>query len=462
MPDDVHRVLELIRRHGWNATSFQVLEAGYRYWFAEDACVAYVDTGRTWVAAGAPIAATPRLTEVTDAFMAAGRAAGRRVVFFGVEERFVAAVRGTLAAFKIGEQPTWDPAHWEAGVRGSRSLREQLRRARAKGVRVRAVGAAELGPGMPLRAEVDRLVARWLASRPMAPMGFLVDVEPYRFADERRYFAAECDGRLVGFLAAVPIYGRRGWLVEDLLRAPEAPNGTNEVMIDAAMRAFATEGATFVTLGMVPLAGVERWLARARDVMRPLYDFRGLDAFKTKLRPSAREPIWLAHPPKMRQLAALRAVLTAFARGSLVRFGVATIARGGAHTLRLLAALLVPWACMLALAPERWFPSRAAQIAWVAFDAGLAVALWSLARRYRRGLGAAVAWAVSGDALLTLAQAILWNLPRMGAPSEALAIGVACLAPVGGAIIAWGALARHRTLAPAPAPQRGPGRSARA
>jgi hypothetical protein len=22
-----------VRRHGWNATSFQVLEGGYRYWF---------------------------------------------------------------------------------------------------------------------------------------------------------------------------------------------------------------------------------------------------------------------------------------------------------------------------------------------------------------------------------------------------------------------------------------------
>src|SRR5690606_21071121 len=52
------RVLELLRRHGWNTTSFQVLERGFAYWFHPDldACVAYVDTGRAWVAAGAPIA----------------------------------------------------------------------------------------------------------------------------------------------------------------------------------------------------------------------------------------------------------------------------------------------------------------------------------------------------------------------------------------------------------------------
>ena len=43
------RVLALLKRHGWNATSFQILEPGFRYWFDGDAlgeaCVGYVDTG---------------------------------------------------------------------------------------------------------------------------------------------------------------------------------------------------------------------------------------------------------------------------------------------------------------------------------------------------------------------------------------------------------------------------------
>lgn len=74
------RVLALLERHGWNATSFQVLGAGFRYWFAgDDACVGYVDTGRAWVAAGPPIAAPERLAETAAAFARAAAAAGRRV-----------------------------------------------------------------------------------------------------------------------------------------------------------------------------------------------------------------------------------------------------------------------------------------------------------------------------------------------------------------------------------------------
>ena len=53
---DRARALALVERHGWNATAFQTVEPGYSYFFHDDdACVAYVDTGSAWVAAGAPL-----------------------------------------------------------------------------------------------------------------------------------------------------------------------------------------------------------------------------------------------------------------------------------------------------------------------------------------------------------------------------------------------------------------------
>lgn len=68
-------------RHGWNATSFQVLEPGFRYfWDGPDACIAYVDTGAAWVTAGAPLAEVARFAAAMERFCAAARAARRRVV----------------------------------------------------------------------------------------------------------------------------------------------------------------------------------------------------------------------------------------------------------------------------------------------------------------------------------------------------------------------------------------------
>jgi lysylphosphatidylglycerol synthetase-like protein (DUF2156 family) len=322
------RVLELLRRHGWNATSFQALEEGFVYAFEEAGrgCVAYFDTGAAWVVAGAPITRAEDLEATADWFIARARRAKRRVAFFAVEQRFLDAMR--LPSIPVGEQPVWDPTAWAESLRGARSLKEQLRRARAKGVVTRSVDAREIeSRASRVRGAIEELIARWLASRGMAPMGFLVDVQPFAFAAERRYVVAEHAGKVVAFLASVPVYARGGWLLEDLVRDPEAPNGTAELVVDFGMRALAAEGSRYATMGLAPLAGAAGWLRVARDSTHALYDFEGVRSFKAKLRPQAWEPIHLAYARDGSANLALFDSLAAFARGSLVRFGAQTLMR---------------------------------------------------------------------------------------------------------------------------------------
>jgi phosphatidylglycerol lysyltransferase len=444
---DRARALALLKRHGWNATSFQILEPGFRYWFAGDhACVGYVDTGQAWIAAGAPIAPDEALAETAAGFTAAARAAGRRAAFFATEERLARdPALAALAALRIGEQPVWDPAGWDATVRGARSLREQLRRARAKGVVVRAPSAAELADaGAPTRRAVDALIARWSQGHPLPPMGFLVQVHAYEHLEERRCFVAERDGRVVGFLAAVPVYARAGWLFEDLLRDPAAPNGTAELLVDAAMRAAAAEGSRYVTLGLAPLAGtLPAWLRAARRSGGGLYDFEGLRAFKAKLRPAAWAPISLSYPAAQGAARTVRDVLEAFARGGLWRFGVATLLRAPAVLVQLLAVLLVPWTALLALADtRRWFPTRGVQLGWILFDLALAAALVRLGRRWRTGLDVALAALVTLDAILTTFEAFSFNLSRPLTRVDLLVVTVALAGPTLAAIALWRGVAR--------------------
>lgn len=444
MDDDRSRVLALLKRHGWNATSFQILEAGFRYWFDPegDACVAYVETRGAWVVAGAPVAAPERIGAVAHAFVAHARAHGRRCSFFAAEPRLVEAA--ALPALRIGEQPVWDPARWAGTVAGSRTLREQLRRARNKGVEVRELAPAELDAGAPMRAAVEALIQRWLHARVMAPMGFLVDVQPFSFAAERRYFVAVREGAVVGFLAAVPVYARGGWLFEDFIRDRVAPNGTAELLVDAGMRSAGAAGSRYVTLGLAPLAGdVGGWLRAVRRWSAALYDFSGLHAFKAKLRPDTWEPIFLAHPPGTSGNAALYDALAAFARGSFVRFGGETLLRGPAGVVRLLAALLVPWTVLLALAPARWFPSPAVRAAWVGFDVLLVVALFALTFRWRAWLGTLLAGAITIDALLTAMQIFVWDFPRGRSTGDWLIYAIAIAGPTVAALVLWGAVGHH-------------------
>jgi phosphatidylglycerol lysyltransferase len=446
---DRARVLELVKRHGWNATSFQVLESGFRYWLdGDDACVAYVETRGAWVVAGAPICAPERLGETAARFVTAASAAGKRVAFFAAEPRFVEATR--WPSMQIGEQPVWDATRWPETVTATKSLREQLKRAANKGVTVRRLDAADVQTGSPLRHAIETLIERWRHDKPMAPMGFLVDVQPFSLPDERRYFVAERDGAVVGFLAAVPIYRRQGWLLEDFLRDPAAPNGTAELLVDAAMRALGEKGSRYVTLGLSPLSGpVAGWLRVARRASRALYDFAGLRAFKAKLRPHAWEPIELVHPPSTSSHVALVDALAAFARGSFLRFGGATLLRGPALVVRVLAALLVPWTILLALADPRWFPARWTQTAWVIFDLALATLLFSLTRRWRHWLGVLVAGAITADAIVTALQVALFDA-RNVVGIDWLVVAISLAGPSLAAVVSWGAVGHRRAQPPPP------------
>ena len=215
---------------------------------------------------------------------------------------------------QIGAQPVWDPHKWPEILTGSRSLREQLRRAKAKSVRMRMLEPYEIQPGTRLRASIETLTSRWLSSRGAAPMKFLLEVELFSYFRERRVYAAMLGDALVGVLNAVPIYARNGWFFEDILRDPLAPNGTAELLIDAAMRQAVDERSSMVTMGMVPLAGnVPYWIRTARKMGGAIYDFDGLRRFREKLHPDDWEPVLLRYPESQMAFTAvwdsLRAVM---------------------------------------------------------------------------------------------------------------------------------------------------------
>lgn len=442
-------MLALLRRHGFNTTSFQALEDGLEYWwFDDDACVAYADDGRAWVAAGAPIAAAERIEVVASAFVEVARAAGRRAVFFASQERL--ASLANLRSVVVGLQPVWDPRDWGQLAESSRSFRYQLSRATAKGLSVRRLDPAELSDSRgSTRIGIERLIEHWLAGRRMSPMRFLVRVEPFSFAAERRSFVAEVDSVVVGFLSAVPVYARNGWFIEDVVRARNAPNGTVESLIDAAMRHAAADGSSWATLGLVPLAGpVPRWMQRIAWITRPLYDFAGLHAFKAKLEPSRWEPVYVTHAHDVATPIAVLDGLRAFAGGNLAVFAARTLIEGPAVVLWSLALLLIPWTAALWFADTAtWFPSLAVHHAWIAFDVVICAAMIALARRFRPRLGAVVAIAVTADAVLTLVQALAWNLRRIDSALEALVVLVACAAPIFAALVLWRAVRRERRLA---------------
>jgi phosphatidylglycerol lysyltransferase len=312
---------ELIRHHGRDTVAAQGLGPGFAGWVGATGGAAYVDTGGAWVVAGSPLAPLDRLAVAAAELTEAAAAAGRRASFFAAEQPLVdAGLRGLL----IGEQPVWRTDAWPAVLARDGSLRYQLARARRKGVTVREATVAELAPGTWLRDALGDVGARWQAGHRLPPMRFLVELAPLAGFVERHVVVAEREGTVVGFGSAVPVPARGRAFLEHFVRAPDAPNGTIELIVDAVMRAgLAAE----LTLGLAPLAGqVARWLRIARWVGGSLYRFAGLRAFKAKLRPDAWEPVYLCTCGAS-TLVALRDALRAFAGGSLLAYAGLAVAR---------------------------------------------------------------------------------------------------------------------------------------
>lgn len=440
--------MEHVRRFGRDAVAFQALQSEMRHWFdtpppeGTGGCVAFFDTGAAWVAAGGPLAPEADSGRAACRFVEAARVAKRRASFFATER-----ILPGFGAIPLGEQPVFAPSRWLDGPARGRRMREQLRRARAKGVRVRSIGPDALRAGTPLRAEVDALAADWLRGRPMEPMGFLVALELFHVPCEHRYLAAERAGRLIAFLSAVPVPAREGWLVESVVRAPDAPNGTSETLF-AALCAEVS-GSQIVSLGLAPLSGARPAWARIVAVLgRPLYDFAGLRAFKVRLHPDRWEPVFLLHP---RQGGAARPVLDAlraFAGGSLVRFGARSVLAHPAGPPWALAMILTVWTVVLAALTVADTAAifgfgRVTLTGWVAFDALLALLLFRFARRPRPGaLLVATALAV-GDAILSIVHLEQAGLPR--ASWHLMLRLLATAGPVAGALaLAWAMLVRIR------------------
>jgi phosphatidylglycerol lysyltransferase len=125
--------------------------------------------------------------------------------------------------------------------------------------------------------------------------------------DRLLYVATRGDdaaARPIGFLLASPVPLRQGYLFEQIVRCPTAPNGTAELLIDAAMRDLASRGCGYVTQGLVALSKQARaamhdnplWLralfAWARAHGNRFYNFRGLESFREKMQPQSWETIY--------------------------------------------------------------------------------------------------------------------------------------------------------------------------
>lgn len=322
--ETLEQTRRLVLAYGWNSTSYQILNPGIRRWFSKkyDAVVGFAACSGVRVVAGSPVCAVERLPEIVAEFELDAARNNETVCYFCAEERLESIYddSSTHAKILLGAQPVWNPANWAGITIKQKSLRAQFNRARNKGVSV-SEWSAEKSRNHPMLVESVR---EWLAVKNLPPLHFLIEPNTLARIYDRRVFVAERRGEVVGFVMLSPVSQRNGWLFEQFIHRPNAPNGTIELLIDTAMRALAEEGFEYATLGLSPLstrAQVESfknpfWLRILLAWMRlhgkRFYNFGGLDSFKAKFQPEKWEAVFaVSNQPRITPVL-LYAIASAF------------------------------------------------------------------------------------------------------------------------------------------------------
>jgi lysylphosphatidylglycerol synthetase-like protein (DUF2156 family) len=299
-PDPTDNLLRLQTLHGYNAHSLVSIAPGAATWTMPgiDGAIIYGEFGRVWLAAGDPLAHSDDIKLLVTGFMAAASKAKRIAAFVPATDRFAReAIKLGLTAIKIGAAPYFELPTWDPRGNSAKHLRAGINRALRAGVYVELVENMDSA----FRRETADLCLQWLKSRRAAAnFGWLLALDPLATAERKKLFAARDNNQcLVGLVAASPIPARNGWYLEDVLRAPNAPPGTADLLVVEALKYLKKSGAALATLGTAPLAGdgdddisthdhpvIERALRSASSRLNTFYNFEGLRRFKGKFVPS--------------------------------------------------------------------------------------------------------------------------------------------------------------------------------
>lgn len=298
--DPTEYLLELQAEYGYNAHSLVSIAPGADAWSHRgiDGAVIYSKFGHVWLAAGDPVTSPDEAVHLALEFARAAHSKGRVAAFVPATARFaLAASKSGFSAIKVGAAPYFDLTTWAPRGDRAKKMRAGVNQAHRAGVTVESWDTFDAS----LKHETADLCLRWLGTRRAATtFGWLLALDPFLHGDRKRFYGArDAAGRLVGLVAASPMPARECWYLEDVLRQPDAPQGTADLLVVEALNQLAASGEKFATLGTSPLAKdgedlvpsgdhkvVERALEVASKRLGPFYNFEGLRRFKAKFVPT--------------------------------------------------------------------------------------------------------------------------------------------------------------------------------
>ncbi len=253
------RAAELIARDGWMSTVYFTRGADKSYFWSPSgrSLIAYRVTLGVALALSDPIGPAEEREATLRAFVAYCRAQDWQVALYQTTGEFKQVCRHLgMHAIKIGEDPIVALDRFTLAGKIGAPVRHSVARARRGGLSVR------IFQGEPIPEDIfagmRRISAAWLhMQKATIQFGYSMGRFPLDWNEELlTAVALGPDGEAQAFVTWTPLYAGGGWALDNMRRADTTEPGAMELLLTECLAWAEARGASRMTLGLVPLAGM--------------------------------------------------------------------------------------------------------------------------------------------------------------------------------------------------------------
>lgn len=302
---------ELLQRYGSDSLSYLSLD-GIKQYFVEknnEGFIAYVVIQNTAVCIGNPVCAISNSLEVVNQFILFCKEHKYKICFCSINEEFAKLLQNNeFVISKYGEEALLDLHTYSLTGSKKEKLRQKIRRAERFGIRT-----VEYIPGLrrdqKLEEKIQDLSKEWYAQKNCQLTFTLGDLNFDNPLGRRFFVALDKKEEVVAILMFSPFDYQNGYFLDVMRRRSESVPGVMEkAIIDAAMK-IRNEGGSWISLGLAPLAGIDRFNLNATHLEKLFYyvyyngnlifSFQSLYQYKKKFDPSCWNSRYVAHERKL-------------------------------------------------------------------------------------------------------------------------------------------------------------------
>lgn len=213
--------------------------------------IGYRPEGKCAVVFGDPLCAEHDRAVLTDAFHEYCKNNNMSIVYTAVSDQFRQwAMQGWCkAAIQMGHEIILDPLKDPRNLPGPHAnlLRRKIKKSILDGVYVHEYTTYDSS----IEYEMNQVAHAWLAHR-HGPQIYYAQTNLFADKPSKRWFYAQQGEAIIGVLVINRIDAKQGWVINILMKNPDAPSHVSEYMVLCAMDALRVEGCRYLSTGPLP------------------------------------------------------------------------------------------------------------------------------------------------------------------------------------------------------------------